>query len=286
MCETCRRAYGVAGRAADSPWGAPAVSHGRPVAPAPSPDNPAWGAPAALGLLLASLASLFAAALCAPVVYLLYLGLSGAAIPFEVLDKATRGEVTADLVVPTVLFQGVGHVLTLAIAWAVVTDGGRRGFFESVGWRWAERVRLPHVVGIAVALQVFTILFSLVVRSPEDMPFTQLLESSPLAKIAVGVLAVVTAPLIEEVVFRGVLYPALARPLGRAAAVVIVSAIFLYIHSAQYAGAVAVMVPLGLLSVTLTALRAYTGSLLPSFVLHTLFNGITVAFMLLEAARP
>src|SRR4029450_832140 len=100
--------------------------------------------------------------------------------------------------------------------------------------------------------------------SPVQTPFDELLKL-PGPRIAVGIVAVVSAPFVEEVVFRGVLYPALARNVGRIAGVLIVSPLFLYVHVDQYAGSIVLLVPLGLLSLVLTALRAYSGSLLPSF---------------------
>lgn len=241
---------------------------------------------AAVGLLVASLFAMLAAAFTAPIAYLAYLTALGRPVPFDALAGATRGEIGAELVMPSLSLQAIAQLVTLLVAWVVVTNGGQRGFFESIGWTWTERVRLPHIVALAITLQVFTFVFGQLVPEPKDMPFSKLLESSVAAKLVIAALAVATAPLVEEVVFRGVLYPALARPLGRIGSILVVSGIFLLIHFDQYSGAIGVMVPLGLLSVTLTALRAYTGSLLPSFALHTVFNGITVVFILLSTLRP
>jgi membrane protease YdiL (CAAX protease family) len=42
----------------------------------------------------------------------------------------------------------------------------------------------------------------------EETAFDRLIESSPDARIALAVLAVLTAPLVEEIVYRGIVYPA------------------------------------------------------------------------------
>ena len=121
---------------------------------------------------------------------------------------------------------------------------------------------------------------------PQNTPFQEILRSSLAARIAIGLFAVLTAPLVEEVVYRGVMYPALARKMGRIAAILAVSALFLLVHADQYAGAPAIMVPLGTLSLALTILRAYSGSLLPSFALHLVFNGFQVILILITGGGP
>ena len=76
------------------------------------------------------------------------------------------------------------------------------------------------------------------------------------------------------------LYPAVARRVVRPAAICFVSGIFLLVHAPQYGGQILYLLPLGLLAVVLTALRAYSGSLLPSFALHLLFNFVQVVLIL------
>ena len=49
----------------------------------------------------------------------------------------------------------------------------------------------------------------------EKTPFEEMLESSAAARFMTAALATVTAPLVEELVFRGVAYPALQRALAR-----------------------------------------------------------------------
>ncbi|HEY0101736.1 MAG TPA: CPBP family intramembrane glutamic endopeptidase, partial [Pyrinomonadaceae bacterium] len=95
-------------------------------------------------------------------------------------------------------------------------------------------------------------------------------------------MAVLTAPLVEEVVYRGVLYPALQRRIGMHLGVVGVMLVFAAIHFPQYYpnyGAISTIV---VLSLTLTVIRAYTGRLLPCVVIHTIFNSASSVGILLE----
>jgi membrane protease YdiL (CAAX protease family) len=251
-------------------------------APEPTPDDPRWGVLEAVGLLVASILALLATEVAA-VGYILYQGRMGLPVP---AGEAIVTDPTLTLV--RISASGAAHLVTVALAWYVVTDGARQPFFKSIGWGWRPRygptLVLGLLVGIFVANLALAFLFDRLGLTPESTPFDELLKA-PSARVAVAIFAVVSAPFVEEVVYRGVLYPALARNVGRVAAILIVSALFLYVHVEQYAGAVVYLVPLGLLSVVLTSLRAYSGSLLPSFALHLLFNAVQVTLILASGGK-
>jgi uncharacterized protein len=240
--------------------------------PPDGPDNPIWGSVAAFGVWIASLFALTAAQAGA-VVYVAYAGRRGLHIPAlsEYMTDPTLGFVL-------ILSSGFAHLITLLIVYFIVTDGGRLNFFSSIGWRWPEHLRMWQVFFVAVALQIFTTI-AILISAPEATSFSRMIESSPWTKAATAVIAIATAPLVEEFVYRGILYPALARRFGRPASITVVSVMFAMVHFGQYDGAMAIMIPLFVLSLVLTMLRAYTGSLLPSIALHIFFNGITVVMM-------
>jgi membrane protease YdiL (CAAX protease family) len=87
----------------------------------------------------------------------------------------------------------------------------------------------------------------------------------------------VGAPIVEELLFRGLVYSALARTAGPARAAVGSGVLFGLLHIAEPAA----VGPLILMGVVLGALRARTGSLAPALVLHlgnnTLAMGLTLA---------
>jgi len=101
-----------------------------------------------------------------------------------------------------------------------------------------------------------------------------LVESSIPARFATAFVATFTAPLVEELVYRGVLYSAIERALGTAVAIGAVSLLFAGVHVFQYINNVSVITVITLLSFTLTVVRASTGSVLPCFIIHLVFNGI------------
>jgi membrane protease YdiL (CAAX protease family) len=251
-------------------------------APGSTPDNPGWGVLEAIGLLVASILALLATEVAA-VGYLLYEGRMGLPVP---AGEAIVTDPTLTLV--RITASGAAHLVTIALAWYIVTDGGRQPFFKSIGWGWRPRYGPTLVLGLVVGIFFTNIalafFFDRLGLTPESTPFDELLKA-PSARIAVAIFAVVSAPFVEEVVYRGVLYPALARNVGRIVAILAVSALFLYVHVEQYAGSIVYLLPLGLLSVVLTSLRAYSGSLMPSFVLHLLFNAIQVTLILVTGGK-
>ncbi|MFN2406894.1 MAG: lysostaphin resistance A-like protein [Pyrinomonadaceae bacterium] len=206
------------------------------------------------------------------------------AIPYLMYQWRARGlptteELTAD---KTFIFISIAaivptHLLTLALVWLVVTEGRRKPFWETIGFKW-PRYTNP-VVATLICIFVAAVLLGVgfVVTSLWGGSKTQLdllVESSIPARFATAFVATFTAPLVEELVYRGVLYSAVERALGTAVAIGAVSLLFAGVHVFQYINNVSVITVITLLSFTLTVVRASTGSVLPCFIIHLVFNGI------------
>lgn len=88
---------------------------------------------------------------------------------------------------------------------------------------------------------------------------------------AVGI---VIAPIAEELVFRGVLLPLLARWIGPLRGVLLVSVLFAAIH-----WHLAALLPLFVVSVCLCMAYAYSRSLTVPIVMHILFNAVHLTLM-------
>src|SRR5436309_849707 len=82
----------------------------------------------------------------------------------------------------------------------------------------------------------------------------RLLRISTSVRVSVALLAVFTAPLVEEVVYRGILYSALARARGRSLSIVVVALLFAAAHFHQYRESLAVIAAILSLSLVLTLL--------------------------------
>lgn len=91
--------------------------------------------------------------------------------------------------------------------------------------------------------------------------------------------AVVVAPVLEEIIFRGLLYPAVRRMGGRFLAVGVTSVLFGIVHQPPV-----VWAPLTILGVVLAYLVETAGSVLPCIAAHMAFNALTVGQVLLLQA--
>lgn len=101
---------------------------------------------------------------------------------------------------------------------------------------------------------------------------------SPWIRVLTACGAVVAAPVYEELFFRGILQPALARA-GRSPWVGIVLTGLLF--GAFHHAVPDTMLPLALFGVVLGFVAAKSGSLIPAILLHAVFNARTVAAVLL-----
>lgn len=177
------------------------------------------------------------------------------------------------------------HLLTLLMVWALVTRFGRRPFWSTIGWGWG---RLPPVAGtaICIALGIFFVIvgsfIAWLLGGNKPTTLEQIINSSLAARYLIAFFAVVSAPVVEEFVYRGILYAPLQRAMGVPAAVVIVLLLFTIVHVPQYQSNIGVIAAVGLLSVALTVIRAYTGRLLPCVIIHLVFNGIQATTLVLE----
>lgn len=237
------------------------------------PDNPPWGVLQAFLTWLFSVALLFLPQLFAlPYVATRYHD-----------SRPTIEMLLADKTFILIIVIGIlpAHLITLAVAWAVVTRMGRVSIKPSLGWSWPQNFRVWHSVGLAALL--FMIAMVIIYKfGGQETDLERILQSSRAAALITAFIAVTTAPLVEEIIYRGLLYSALQHLIGKVAAVIAVAAAFASLHVLQYwpnAGAIG---SIALLSVVLTVVRARTGRLLPSFVIHATFNGIQSIIIVVE----
>ncbi len=179
------------------------------------------------------------------------------------------------------------HLLTLVFCWFVVTGRGQRPFWQSMGWGWHPQFKWVHAAALAALMMGVAILFAKILPHQET-DLEKILKLGTSVRVLTALLAVLSAPLVEEVVYRGVLYPGLARNWGPVAGVAGATLLFALVHVPQYRESWAALSTILLLSFVLTVLRAATGSILPGIATHFFFNGVQAVSLLLgldEAAQ-
>lgn len=98
-----------------------------------------------------------------------------------------------------------------------------------------------------------------------------------------GLATVLVAPFAEELIFRGILYPAIKQHGYHKLALWGTSLIFALIH-----GSLALVVPLTVLAILLTLLYETTNNLISAIIAHSLFNAVNFFILVrsLQMAAP
>ncbi|MGB2602972.1 MAG: type II CAAX endopeptidase family protein [Candidatus Sulfotelmatobacter sp.] len=141
-------------------------------------------------------------------------------------------------------------------------------FWQSILWNWPKSGAATFV-GLGVLMLGLDFLGRLL-PMPKTTPFDQFF-ARPSDAYLTAVFAVTLGPLWEELLFRGFLYPVLARRLGVVWGIVLTAVPFGLMHYLQYRSWGAVLI-IFLVGVILTTVRAMTKSVASSFLAHAGYN--------------
>ena len=171
-----------------------------------------------------------------------------------------------------------------------------RPFWRSLGWK-----RLNSDPGggkgspwmyflCGCGLSIFVVIASSRVKDTEHAPIQEFFKSRDGAILLMG-MAVFVAPLVEETIFRGYLYPVLARIFSAVAeflgmesprairagvvfSILLTGFLFGLMHAPQLGGNWELVSLLVLVGVIFTFVRAWTGTVVASFLLHLGYNSM------------
>ena len=152
----------------------------------------------------------------------------------------------------------------------------RHPFWKSMGWSRPPVGRaVAFLVGGGVLAVVVTVLPPLL-PDAEGFPLEQLF-TSPLASYAIGVFAILVAPLVEELVFRGLLFAIFERMVGLRFAVGATALLFAGLHVPEYWHAWNHVLMISIVGLVFSLARAKSGSLAASVLLHVGYNTCMMA---------
>ena len=230
-----------------------------------SRENPSWGLRHLVLLLFLALFAIFA---CTATVF-----------AWAIRSPVFRGQSPLDLAHNAIVIvpaQMAAYVLIFAFMRWIVSRCTRQDFAVAVKWRWPESPTLYAVLGIALALIIQ--IGSQYLPIPKSLPIDQYFRHVASAYI-LAAFGILVAPLIEELFFRGFLYPVLERHAGLVIAVVVTALFFALIHQSQLAHAWAPLLMLFVVGMVLTLVRALKQSVAASFLVHFFYN-VTLFSML------
>lgn len=110
---------------------------------------------------------------------------------------------------------------------------------------------------------------------PAQDVLRQFADGAPIQRTAIAVCAIFVMPAVEEWIFRERLQSWLLLRISPFRGIVLVSIVFASLHFSLRA-----FLPLAILSGGLSLARLRTGRLLPSIVMHALYNASSLAFLL------
>lgn len=167
----------------------------------------------------------------------------------------------------------VAYLLLIIFMAALVWRRHNIGLPQAVRWNSPDRKRACYALAIGAGLALFSAVAEVLLQRwvPKSLPITELFRDRPSAWL-LATFGVLVAPPMEELVFRGFLYPALARLTGVWSAVVITATGFALLHGMQLGFAWAPLLVLLIVGLALTVARVMTGSVAFCVLMHMAYN--------------
>jgi membrane protease YdiL (CAAX protease family) len=198
------------------------------------------------------------------------------------LSAATLQKSVADRSMVMIVSQGLLSVATVIFLYAVIRSRSAIPFWRALGWRpfrLASRdagsqlsVILKYVVGgFGLALTVGWL--SRFFNQDTQLPMEDLFRSRQTVLLLMG-LGILVAPVVEETVFRGCIFPVLSRKLGVPAGVILTGVLFGVAHAQQLWGGWGEIALLICVGIVLTYVRARAGTVAASYLVHVSYNTI------------
>jgi membrane protease YdiL (CAAX protease family) len=231
--------------------------------PPPSPPRPPRWSLTDLGLLIGfGVVAFFLAYI---LVTLGYMALLAARHQPAVLENAKES------VYLSMVFQIVAYVLLFGAIYVLVALRGRLPFWRALKWKRPTLLGALAFVAAGTFLAVGVQFAPTIFPDRNEFPLQQLF-SSPSTAYAVGAFAVLIAPVMEELIFRGVLFAIFEEVVSLPFAVVTTAVLFTAMHIQEYRGAWNHLFLLLIVGLIFSFARGMTGSLAPSVFLHASYN--------------
>ena len=187
----------------------------------------------------------------------------------------------------SIIAQALADLSVLAYLAVHIRSSYRLPFWRTIGWRKLSLPAIPApLVGFALFLAGAAISFLVDAASSLHLPGKPLpmeaVFQDRVSSLLFLLMAVLLAPVMEETVFRGYIYPVAARSWGLPAGILFTGALFGLLHGFQLGGAwwqISLLVAVG---ATFTWVRAATKTVVASYLLHLGYNSFLFAAFLVS----
>ena len=184
-----------------------------------------------------------------------------------------------------ILTQTILSLVLLGYLFVHIRARFERPFWRTIGWRPLQTGAVPRrVVYLSLILGGFTLsllvqLASAAFQNKTKLPIQEYFQD-PRSALLLMIMSILLAPLVEEAIFRGYIYPVLARTFGIGASVVVTGTLFGLLHAPQlWGGWVQILLLIGV-GIIFTAARAVSHTVVASYLLHVSYNSfLFIAFL-------
>jgi membrane protease YdiL (CAAX protease family) len=158
-------------------------------------------------------------------------------------------------------------------------------FWRTIGWRKPDTGRIPLLAFYSSLilggffLSIIVSLGSSLFPPQKNLPIETLFQDRYATVLFMSV-AVLLAPIVEETIFRGYIYPVVARSFGKLWGILATGTLFGLLHASQLWGGWSQIALLVFVGVVLTFARALSRTVVASFVIHTSYNSVQVIGLL------
>jgi membrane protease YdiL (CAAX protease family) len=160
----------------------------------------------------------------------------------------------------------------IGLIYAQARYGHGLSFMEEMRWSHDYKVRNGTLMTLGMGL-AFSVMIVSSIFPPSSPPIEQLLSTREAVAIF-AIFGIVFAPFLEELLFRGFLFRVLEQTAGVSVAIRVTAVLFALLHVPQLWGSWAGMLLIFSVGFILSTLRARTGSLIPTVIVHTAYNGM------------
>lgn len=235
---------------------------GEPIPP-PAPRFTPWKGWDILAVLLFTVVCIFVFSLIA----LLVAKASPAYRNMSFADAASKLSTNAQVLVSA---QAAAYLFVLLFVFMLVQTRAREPFAQAIRWNWPGLWAPGFLLGGVVLALVIDGL-SRFLPIPKSLPMDNFFTDATSAYM-MAAFGLTLAPLLEELFFRGLLYPLLRRAVGLVGSVLLTALAFAAIHGAQLGYAWAPVLSIFVVGVVFTVVRERLNSVAASFLMHCGYN--------------
>ena len=175
--------------------------------------------------------------------------------------------------------QAAAYLLAFTFTRMFITLRARQDFWVAVKWNFPRTKEAFTFAFAGVVLALASQMVSHFLPVPKSLPIDRYFTQSSYAYLMLA-FGILVAPIIEELLFRGLIFPVAERSMGLVAGAIITSLFFALLHQGQLAHAWAPLLLLFAVGMVLTLVRALANSLAASWIVHLAYNATLFGLLL------